>query len=190
VPGPPRAQVTKPAISYVVRPLIDLPRLVVLPGQVRSGLATLCGDAALCARPEMACRYWAGRVALRKSARLRIVPQVQYKVNWRDDFKTAVALTTHRTTTVAIMGGGSQWLILECVTCPKAIALVSYTSAAPSSLHRLSPLPDNMPTQSNTKPNHTLQQSILTRLQFSPTLAHLRKAYDPSFFPSKDDHHP
>ena len=122
MPGPPRAQVTKPAISYVVRPLIDLPRLVVLPGQVRSGLATLCGDAALCARPEMACRYWAGRVALRKSARLRIVPQVQYKVNWRDDFKTAVALTTHRTTTVAIMGGGSQWLILECVTCPKALA--------------------------------------------------------------------
>jgi hypothetical protein len=39
-----------------VRPLIDPPRLVVLPGQVRSGLATLTGDAALCARPEMACR--------------------------------------------------------------------------------------------------------------------------------------
>jgi hypothetical protein len=31
---------------------------------------------------------------------------------------------------------------------------------------------------------------ILTRSQFSPTLAHFHKAYVPSFFPSKDVHHP
>jgi hypothetical protein len=29
--------------------------------------------------PEVACRYWAGRVALRKTARLKIVPQVREK---------------------------------------------------------------------------------------------------------------
>jgi hypothetical protein len=32
---------------------------------------------ALSARPEVACRYWTGRVALRETARLRIVPQVR-----------------------------------------------------------------------------------------------------------------
>src|SRR5258708_9460818 len=40
----------------------------------------------------------------------------------------------------------------------------------------------NLPTQPNTKPSHTLLQSILTRLQFSPNLANLCKLYAPFFF--------
>jgi hypothetical protein len=44
-------------------------------------LATLTGmRSSHCVRaPEVACRYWAGRVALRKTARLKIVPQVREK---------------------------------------------------------------------------------------------------------------
>jgi hypothetical protein len=52
------------------------------------------------------------------------------------------------------------------------------------------PTGSNLPTRPNTKPQHRLLQSIPTRLQFSPTLAHLGKAYVPFFFPSRDDHHP
>jgi hypothetical protein len=37
------------------------------------------------ARPEVACRYWAGRVALRKTARPGIVPQVREEVNRRGE---------------------------------------------------------------------------------------------------------
>jgi hypothetical protein len=42
-----------------------------LPGTVKSGLATLTGmrSKSLRARPEVTYRYWAGRVALRKTAR-------------------------------------------------------------------------------------------------------------------------
>jgi hypothetical protein len=35
------------------------------------------------ARPEVACRCWAGRVALRETARVNIIPQVRDKVNTR-----------------------------------------------------------------------------------------------------------
>src|SRR6516164_8755666 len=51
------------------------------------------------------------------------------------------------------------------------------------------PTGSNLPTQPNTKPTHTLLQSILTRLRFSLTLAHLGRAYVLVVFPSKDDHH-
>src|SRR5262249_62034088 len=38
-----------------------------------------------CAPRRLACRYWAGRVALRETARVSIVPQVPDEVKWTND---------------------------------------------------------------------------------------------------------
>ena len=61
--------------------------MVQLASPLKSGLATLTGMLASQprARPEVACRYWAGRVALRKTARPGIVPQVREEVNRRGE---------------------------------------------------------------------------------------------------------